>query len=242
MTVTVAYLHFRTAQAKQLYRRMKGHPGNKDTREQKKTKETEVSKVFKQYLTGTGDFGDFDSVEWEAPFENINPIQVWEVFAGSSALAELADFAITILQIVANQAGNLTIATNCLLRNREVDEDQNDEDPSEHGCTLVLSAEGWRTQAAKWIGNAKAAERAEWENEDNNAIPNAIPSEEATPRVPNHIPVWKPITLQVLFSGAEKPRTRKLSPQVMEEEEMLMQQLAEDAEDEVPDNGTIEIL
>ncbi|KAJ6622526.1 hypothetical protein B0H10DRAFT_1944453 [Mycena sp. CBHHK59/15] len=92
------YLLDLQAHAKQLYRRMKGHPSNEDTPEQKKMKETEVSKVFKQYLTGTRDFGDFDSVEWEATF-------VWEVFAGSSALAELADFAITILQIVANQAG-----------------------------------------------------------------------------------------------------------------------------------------
>ncbi|KAJ6623009.1 hypothetical protein B0H10DRAFT_1944306 [Mycena sp. CBHHK59/15] len=275
------------AHAKHLYRRMKGHPSNEDTPEQKKTKETEVSKAFEQYLTGTGDFGDFDSAEWEATF-------VWEVFAGSSALAELADFAITILQIVANQAGcehtfsrtkveesdhrnqlslekierqtkacaqirsehikqglykprkgrknhKSTVSLLSVPCYHDLLKDQNDKDPSERGRALVSSAEGWRTQVAKWIGNAKAAERAEWESEDNNAIPNAIPSEEATPCVPNHIPVWKPITLQVLFSGGKKPRTCKPSPQVMEEEEMLMQQLAKDAEDEVSDDGAIEI-
>ncbi|KAJ6626261.1 hypothetical protein B0H10DRAFT_2185875 [Mycena sp. CBHHK59/15] len=216
------------------------------------------------------------------------------VFVGSSALAELADFEITILQIVANQAGcertfsrtkveesdhrnrlslekierrtkvrtqirsehikqglykprkgrknhKSTVSLVKVPRYHDLLEDQNDEDPIERGDTLVSSAEGWRTQVARWIGDAKAAERVERENEDNNAIPNTIPSEEATPRVPNHIPGWKPITLQVLFSGAEKPRTRKPSPRVMEEEEMLMQQLAEDAEDEVPDDGAIEI-
>ncbi|KAJ6626260.1 hypothetical protein B0H10DRAFT_1942091 [Mycena sp. CBHHK59/15] len=56
------------AHTKQLFCRMKGRPGNEDTPEQKKTKETEVSKAFKQYLTGTGDFGDFDSAEWETTF------------------------------------------------------------------------------------------------------------------------------------------------------------------------------
>ncbi|KAJ6600084.1 hypothetical protein B0H10DRAFT_2322463 [Mycena sp. CBHHK59/15] len=36
---------------------------------------------------------------------NVDPIQVWGAFSGSSHLAELAEFAIMILIIVANQAG-----------------------------------------------------------------------------------------------------------------------------------------
>ncbi|KAJ6623132.1 hypothetical protein B0H10DRAFT_2187251 [Mycena sp. CBHHK59/15] len=196
------------------------------------------------------------------------------VFAGSSALAELADFAITILQIVANQAGcertfsrtkveesdhrnrlslekierrtkvrtqirsehvkqglykprkgrknhKSTVSLLRVLRYHDLLEDQNDEDPSERGDALVSSAEGWRTQVARWIGDAKAAERVE--RETRTTMPSPTPSQARKP-------------LPVLFSGAEKPRNRKPSPRVMEEEEMLMQQLAEDAEDEVIDS------
>ncbi|KAJ6631807.1 hypothetical protein B0H10DRAFT_2206226 [Mycena sp. CBHHK59/15] len=43
-----------------------------------------------------------------------------------------------------------------------------------------------------------------------------------------------------MFDRAEKPRARKPSVQVMEEE-VLMQALAEAAEDNCPDDGAIEI-
>ncbi|KAJ6626316.1 hypothetical protein B0H10DRAFT_2429915 [Mycena sp. CBHHK59/15] len=49
------------------------------------------------------------------------------------------------------------------------------------------------------------------------------------------------MTLLVLFGEAEKPRQRKPSAQVMEEEEVLMQALAEADEDEIPDDGAVEI-
>ncbi|KAJ7131416.1 hypothetical protein C8R44DRAFT_850141 [Mycena epipterygia] len=48
-------------------------------------------------------------------------------------------------------------------------------------------------------------------------------------------------TLRVLFGGAEKPRACKPSVRVIEEEELLMQALAEELEDNVPDDGAIEI-
>ncbi|KAJ6616886.1 hypothetical protein B0H10DRAFT_1948751 [Mycena sp. CBHHK59/15] len=44
-----------------------------------------------------------------------------------------------------------------------------------------------------------------------------------------------------LFGGAEKPRARKPSARVMEEEEILMQALADEEEDVHPDDGAIEI-
>jgi hypothetical protein len=45
-----------------------------------------------------------------------------------------------------------------------------------------------------------------------------------------------------LFGGAEKPRAaRKLSARVMEEENILIQELADNEEDARPDNGAIEI-
>jgi hypothetical protein len=45
----------------------------------------------------------------------------------------------------------------------------------------------------------------------------------------------------LLFGGAEKPRARELSARVMEEEEILMQELADKEEDACPDDGAIEI-
>ncbi|KAJ6590909.1 hypothetical protein B0H10DRAFT_1960893 [Mycena sp. CBHHK59/15] len=58
------------------------------------------------------------------------------------------------------------------------------------------------------------------------------------------IPAWKFVTLKTLFGGLEndtKVRTRRLSARVMEEEERLMEALANPAEDDVPDNGAIEV-
>ncbi|KAJ6570310.1 hypothetical protein B0H10DRAFT_2237929 [Mycena sp. CBHHK59/15] len=90
---------------------------------------------------------------------------------------------------------------------------------------------------AKWISDAKAAEREEAvDNTVRDEVAEAVPS-----RLPNRLPAWKPMTLLVLFGGAEKPRKRKPSAQVMEEEEILMQALAEADEDEVLDDGAIEI-
>ncbi|KAJ7036251.1 hypothetical protein C8F04DRAFT_1181532 [Mycena alexandri] len=62
----------------------------------------------------------------------------------------------------------------------------------------------------------------------------------ADPPIPNRIPAWKPLTLRELFGGVES-RTRKPSAKVMEEEELLMEELANAAEDENPDDGGIEI-
>ncbi|KAJ6613434.1 ribonuclease H-like domain-containing protein, partial [Mycena sp. CBHHK59/15] len=91
-----------------LHHRMKGHPDNTDTPEQKKVKENEVSKLFMQYLSGTGDFVDFNLLacsELALFQENVDPIQVWETLTDSGHLAKLAGFAIMILHIVANQVG-----------------------------------------------------------------------------------------------------------------------------------------
>ncbi|KAJ7463541.1 ribonuclease H-like domain-containing protein [Mycena latifolia] len=274
-----------------LYRRMKGRPDNIDTPEERKAKETEVSKAFMQYLSGTGDFADFDAETWEQTYENVDPIQVWEALAGSRHLTELAEFAIVILNIVANQAGcertfsrtkieqsdhrnrlglpkidkrtkikaqirtehqqqgiykpragrknhKATASLLSVPRYRDLLEDQDDEDPSERGRALVSSREGWRTQLAKWIGDAKEAERA---NQDSDTETDPNEDDGLTPRIPNRLPAWKPITLKVLFGGAEKPRARKPSTRVIEEEERLMEEMASFMEDQVPDDGGIEI-
>ncbi|KAJ6550711.1 hypothetical protein B0H10DRAFT_2242615 [Mycena sp. CBHHK59/15] len=109
-------------------------------------------------------------------------------------------------------------------RYRDLLEDQDDGDPTEQGRTLVSSTEGWRTQMATWIADANAAEAAK--------------RAEAVERVAWNAerlvgkPTWMPITLALLFGGAEKPRTRKPSARVIEEEEILMQALADEEEDD----------
>ncbi|KAJ6498527.1 ribonuclease H-like domain-containing protein [Mycena vitilis] len=266
------------------YRRINSRPDNQDTPEQRTVKEAAVSKAFMQYLSGTGEFADFEAEEET----NLDPIAVWEAFAGSGDLVELVQFAILILHIVANQAGcertfsrtkieqaghrnrlglekidkrtkiraqirsehqksgvikpregrknHKSLETLLSVpRYRDLLQDQDNEDTSERGRALVSSPESWRTQLAKWIGDAKASERADNDDDDESD------DDDLASRLPNRLPVWKAMTLKVLFGEAEKPRTRKPSQRVMEEEEELMQALAEAAEDEVPDDGAIEI-
>ncbi|KAF8186109.1 ribonuclease H-like domain-containing protein, partial [Mycena galopus ATCC 62051] len=88
----------------QVYHRINSRPDNEDTPAEKAVKEKQVSKSVMQYLAGTGDFADFDPVEWKQTHSE-DPIDVWAAFADSSHLTELCEFAITILHIVANQAG-----------------------------------------------------------------------------------------------------------------------------------------
>ncbi|KAJ7158190.1 ribonuclease H-like domain-containing protein [Mycena crocata] len=272
-----------------LYQRINDRPDNEDTPEQRKAKELQVSRAFMRYLAGTGDFVDFDAEEWEQISGDTDPIHVWEAFADGGDVAELARFAIIILNIVANQAGcertfsrtkveqsdhrnrlglektdkrtkvraqirsehekqglikprhgrkNHTSTATLLAvpRYRDLLEDQEDEDSTEHGRLLVTSPHGWRTEVAKWISDARAAERAEREaGNDDEEI------DEAFPRIPTRLPPWKPMTLEALFGGAEKPRKRKPSARAMEEEERLMEELANAEEDSVPDDGAIEI-
>ncbi|KAJ6579862.1 hypothetical protein B0H10DRAFT_2235560 [Mycena sp. CBHHK59/15] len=242
-------------------------------------KENTVSKAFMQYLARTGDFEDFNAKDWESLYENTDPIEVWEALVDSAHLAELARFAIIILNIVANQAGcertflrtkveqadhhnrlgleKTDKRTKVRAEIRSEHEKQNllkprharknhkstatllsvpqDEDQSERGRALVSSAAGWRTEMGKWIGDARAAEREE-------AVDGGDESDnDLTSCLPNRLPVWKQMTLAVLFRGAEKPRARKPAAQAMEQEELLMQALAEAEEDGVPDDGAIEI-
>ncbi|KAJ7029536.1 hypothetical protein C8F04DRAFT_1288093 [Mycena alexandri] len=111
----------------------------------------------------------------------------------------------------------------------------------------------WRLQLAEWIADAKSAETAERAEAAERVARNAerlaqgelnsesdSDDDSDTPRMPKK-PKWAPITLALLFGGAEKPRARKPSARVMEEEEMLMQALADEEEDAIPDDGAIEV-
>ncbi|KAJ7502351.1 ribonuclease H-like domain-containing protein [Mycena galericulata] len=130
-------------------------------------------------------------------------------------------------------------------RYRDLLEDQDDEDPSERGRALVSSAESWRTVLAKWIDDARTAEREEVEERAEllaaEELENQQSRERNVPQLLKKLPTWKPMTLRALFGGAEKPRTRKPSARAMEEEEILMEALAEEIEDTFPDDGAIEV-
>ncbi|KAJ7915735.1 hypothetical protein B0H13DRAFT_1871854 [Mycena leptocephala] len=116
-------------------------------------------------------------------------------------------------------------------RYRDLLDDQQDEDPSERGRALVSSPTGWRTIMAKWIGDAREAEREErLATDDEPAIEMRLPHVSST---------WAPMKLVILFGEATKPRARKPSRKAMEEEELLMQALAEQEEDDIPDDGVI---
>ncbi|KAJ7779844.1 ribonuclease H-like domain-containing protein [Mycena metata] len=142
-------------------------------------------------------------------------------------------------------------------RYRDLLEDQEDKDPNERGRALVSSTDGWRTEMAKWVADSKAAEvveraeaaeKAKWtaQRETLGLDSDSELEEEDTPRLPK-TPRWKPITLVTLFGLSEKPLKRKPSARVLEEEERLMEALAEmearaDAdEDARMDDGAIEI-
>ncbi|KAJ7483534.1 hypothetical protein FB451DRAFT_1170127 [Mycena latifolia] len=200
-----------------LYRRMKGRLGNTDTPEERNAKETKVSEAFMQYLSGTGDFADFDAETWEQTY-------VWEALAGSRHLTELAEFAIVILNIVANQAScertfSRTKIEQSDHRNR-LGLPKIDKRTKRTAPRSCFEPRRRRTQLAKWIGDAKEAEHA---NQDSDTETDTNEDGGLTPRIPNRLPAWKPITLKVLFGGVEKPRARKPSMRV---EERWMEQMA----------------
>ena len=43
------------------------------------------------------------------------------------------------------------------------------EDENEHGCVLINSRQGWHTEMANWISDARAAEADEDSNDDSDA-------------------------------------------------------------------------
>jgi hypothetical protein len=91
-------------------------------------------------------------------------------------------------------------------------DDMDAEDESEHGQALVTSEAGWRTEMAKWIGDAQSAKEAEDESDSDNE--NLV-----TPRI--RVPQLKSMTLTTLFGGKVERLTE------ISEEEVLMEDLAE---------------
>ncbi|KAJ6617270.1 hypothetical protein B0H10DRAFT_2218753 [Mycena sp. CBHHK59/15] len=214
-----------------LYCRVMSRTDNTDTAADRKVKEGQVSKAFVQYLSGSGDFRDFNAKEWEEIHESTDPVMVWEALTGSSHITELTQFAIIILQIIRTEIRAEHIekglykprkprknhkSTATLLsvpRYQDLLRDQDNEDPTEWSCARVQ------------------CEREETEEDS---------EDEETPLLPNRPTAWKSLTLQVLFGGAE-PRKHKPELRSMAEEEILMEELANAAEDEILDDGAVEI-
>ncbi|KAJ6569136.1 ribonuclease H-like domain-containing protein [Mycena capillaripes] len=99
----------------QLYRRVKSRPSEgiltpeqqTDLDAEKEAKETQVSQAFLKYMSIVGVFGDFEG--YRAEFQKLhgnNPILVWETMLSHPDIRELADFAMLLLGIAVNQAGN----------------------------------------------------------------------------------------------------------------------------------------
>ena len=110
--------------------------------------------------------------------------------------------------------------------------DQDNEDEDEHGWLLVTSNGGWRTVMVKWIGEAW---RATENNEDTDLA--------LLPIDPGHSQTlsahWHAM-LKQLFGGLPKSKC-SIPPTEFNAEAMWMKALAEMAEDEIPDDGAIEV-
>jgi hypothetical protein len=83
---------------------------------------------------------------------------------------------------------------------------------------------------AKWIGEARAAELAEEDQDDDDIT--LVGNDRASK--------WKQTTLAVLFGG-QKERPSRLSPAEVDAESVLMEALAEAEEDGRLDDGEVEI-
>ena len=115
-----------------------------------------------------------------------------------------------------------------LLTHSDLLDDQDNEDEAERGRLLVQSAKGWRTEMAKWIGDAqRAVDDEDLDLED--GLPQACVSK------------WKPVTLAVLFAGQKKKFVRMSTQSLDQREADLMEAIAEMDKDERLDDGAIEI-
>jgi hypothetical protein len=107
-------------------------------------------------------------------------------------------------------------------------EDMDAEEESDRGRALVTTEAGWRTEMAKWIGDTRA-EAEDTSSDSDNDSPAAVPTRIQAP---------KRMTLSTLFGGQVRrpPRLAQIN-----EEEVLMEALAEQLEDDRLDDGAIEV-
>jgi hypothetical protein len=82
-------------------------------------------------------------------------------------------------------------------------DDQDDQDEAEHSRLLVTSRQGWCTEMARWISDARATEL----DEDSDSEDDAISAEVSNV----HITKWKPVILANLFGGCDLISSRPVS-------------------------------
>jgi hypothetical protein len=139
---------------------------------------------------------------------------------------------------LARQVHKSTVTLLAVPRYSDLLNDQDDEDESERGRVLINSKQGWRTEMAKWISDARAAEADEDSDDDDSAVLSSPPLPAAGPS--SRSSQWKPTTLAILFGGCKEPPSR-LHPDEIDTEAALMQALAEREEDDRLDDGAVEI-
>ena len=104
---------------------------------------------------------------------------------------------------------------------------------------LINSIQGWCTEMEKWIGDARAAEVNE-EDEDDSDLAGSSNLHLPAARPGSRSLQWKPAALAILFGGCKVPPSR-LHPDEINTEAALMQALAEREEDNRLDDSAVEI-
>ncbi|KAF5349830.1 hypothetical protein D9757_015258 [Collybiopsis confluens] len=91
----------------QLYSRVKSRPELSSDNMAKAARVQEAAKAFFEYLSGTGLFADFEANK-TLHVESLGdcPITFWKNFRNVSKTAELADFALLLLEVLVSSAGN----------------------------------------------------------------------------------------------------------------------------------------
>ncbi|KAF9466987.1 ribonuclease H-like domain-containing protein [Collybia nuda] len=117
-------------------------------------------------------------------------------------------------------------------------EDLNNEDDTERGRGLVTTEAGWRTEMARWVGGQRDTDdRPDADSEPDNNVPIV-----QTPRIPPPcVTKWAPCTLRTLFEGKIiAPKLKEVLETEFAIEAAYMEALADQEEDEYPDDGALE--
>jgi hypothetical protein len=135
-----------------------------------------------------------------------------------------------------NHQANNTLLT--VPRYADLLADRNNEDETERGRALVSSQDSWRSEMARWIGEARAAEEAEnddIDDSDDEIFPLRLSA--GLPRLTK----WPKMTLARLFKGRPPPPRPTQAEIDAEVEADAREAIADAEEDDVLDDGAIEI-
>ncbi|KAJ7576622.1 ribonuclease H-like domain-containing protein [Mycena floridula] len=235
-----------------LYRHMMDNPANTDTDDERIEKECQVTNALMLYLQGTGPFARWrDRKDRFEETMGKDPIAAWHAFGGTDSVKELTDFAILIFGIVVNQAGCERVFSHLKVQQTDhrahlgLDKMEKSTRMQKMrlnvGISLFPQLLGWRTEMAKWIGDARAAEEESDDDLDDeiDEVPTIIQGRHRRHRGPK----WRPMTLLKLFGGQLKLASRIVAEDLVVEAE-LMDALAYEAHDEeedaIPDDGGLE--